>query len=241
MKPDEPTDARWTNSLGMQFRLIPAGEFVMGSTEESDEQPVHHVRITRGFYLGIHQVTQAAYRAVTGKNPSHFKGDDRPVEQVSWDDAAEYCRLLTKAEGKSGVLPAGAEYRLPTEAEWEYACRVGSTGRYCFGDSDAQLAEYAWYDENSGSATHPVGQKKPNAWGLYDMHGNVWEWCQDWSDAYSSGVATDPKGPTSGSARVSRGGGWSLNAGYCRTASRDWDVPSYRDYDLGFRLARSVP
>ena len=175
----------FTNSLGMQFKRIPAGEFDMGSTDgDSDERPVHRVRISRDFYLGIHEVTQAEYRAVTGKSPSNFKGDDLPVEKVSWEEANEFCRLLTERERTAGGLPSGMVYRLPTEAEWEYAARAGTTTKYCFGDDESGLGEYAWYGGNSGSTTHPVGQKRPNAWGLYDMHGNVWEWCQDWYGAY---------------------------------------------------------
>ena len=179
-----------TNSIGMHLVLIPAGEFLMGSPQSDkgarkDETPQHRVRITRPFYLGIHEVTQEQYERVMGVNPSHFKGEEsqRPVEQVSWDDAVQFCSKLSELPGEKS---AGRTYRLPTEAEWEYACRAGSTSKYCHGDDEARIDDYAWYRPNSDDTTHPVGQKKANAWGLYDMHGNVWEWCQDWYDAYPS-------------------------------------------------------
>src|SRR4029434_679147 len=161
-------ETHMVNSLGMPFVLVPAGEFLMGSADGADdERPVHTVRISQPFYLGQYAVTQAQLQAVMESNPSQFTGDpNRPVEQVSWEDVQEFIRRLHAREG-------GAAYRLPTEAEWEYAARAGSTTAYCFGDDPRQLREYAWYSENSGGQTHPVGQLKPSAWGLYDMHGNV--------------------------------------------------------------------
>jgi formylglycine-generating enzyme required for sulfatase activity len=169
-----------------------------------------------------------------GNNPSQFRGDpNRPVENVSWEDVQEFLRRLNAKEG-------GTQYRLPTEAEWEYAARAGSTTAYSFGDNSDRLGEYAWYAENSGGTTHPVGQRKPNAWGLYDMHGNVWEWVQDWYGNYPAEAATDPQGPASGSERVGRGGDWHGGAGHCRAAYRLRGSPGNRGGILGFRLLRTA-
>jgi len=229
---------KFTNSIGMKFVLIQAGEFTIGSPEnekdrQSNEGPYHKVKITKPFYMQTTEVTQAQWKAVMGNNPSYFKGDDLPVEQVSWDDAQEFIKKLSAKEG--------VKYHLPTEAEWEYACRAGSTTRFCFGDDESKLGEYAWYNENSDNKTRPVGQKKPNARGLYDMHGNVWEWCQDWYDEnyYKNSPAEDPQGPASGAIRVVRGGRWFGEAGDCRTAFRSWVETSFRYDNFGFRLARS--
>ena len=164
-----------------------------------------------------------------------------PVEQVSWDDAQEFCRRLTEADRKAGKLPAGVAYRLPTEAEWEYACRSGSTTKYCFGDDEGRLGDYAWYNGNSGRKTHDVGKKKPNAWGLHDMHGNVWEWCQDWLGDYPAAAQTDPSGPPTGRYRVLRGGSWDAPAVGCRSASRFYHTPDDRDNVSGFRVAKPLP
>ncbi|OQB96022.1 MAG: Serine/threonine-protein kinase pkn1 [Verrucomicrobia bacterium ADurb.Bin122] len=209
----------------------------MGSTNgESDEQPVTQVEITRAFWLGKTEVTQSQWEAVMGSNPSSFKGSDRPVECVSYDDALEFCRKLTARERAAGRLPSGYEYTLPTEAQWEYACRAGTTGDYA-----GSLGSMGWYGANSGNQTHPVAQKQANAWGLYDMHGNVWEWCLDWKGDYAGGTVRDPAGPSSGSYRVYRGGGWGGTASCCRSANRNFFVPGYRSF-LGFRLAlSSVP
>ncbi len=225
------------NSVGMKFVLIPSGEFTMGSPasekDRDSDETQHKVKITKPFYMQTTEVTQAQWKAVMGNNPSHFKGDNLPVEQVSWDDVQEFLKKLSAKEG--------AKYRLPTEAEWEYACRGGSTTRFCFGDDESKLGEYAWYGANSDSKTHPVEMKKPNAWGLYDMHGNVCEWCSDWydKDYYSKSPANDPQGPASGSHRVLRGGCWGDIAGVCRSAFRRWNWPADRDYGIGFRVSRS--
>jgi formylglycine-generating enzyme required for sulfatase activity len=219
------------NSIGMHFVPIPAGTFTMG-----DGEYAHKVTLTQSFHLGQHEVTQEQYEKVMGATPSNFKGPQNPVEKVSWDDAVEFCRKLSELpEEKSG----GYVYRLPTEAEWEYACRAGTKTKYSFGDSKSKLGDYAWYVKNSGDTTHPVGQKKPNPWGLYDMHGNVWEWCQDWHGAYPSSAATDPTGVASGSYRVLRGGSWFNYSDNCRSFIRGWDTPGGRDDLLGFRVLRS--
>jgi formylglycine-generating enzyme required for sulfatase activity len=226
-----------TNSIGMNLVYIHLGDFMMGSPDsEKDrfnhEGPQHKVKISRGLWMGIYEVTQAQYQSVMGTNPSCFKGDNLPVETVSWDDAVEFCRRLSQKEDKT--------YRLPTEAEWEYACRAGTTTRFYYGDDldESKLGEYAWYGSNSDGKTHPVGQKKSNAFGLYDMHGNVWEWCQDWYDEkyYSNKPEVDPPGPASGQYRVLRGGNWSGNALDCRVADRVNDSLSSRDNGIGFRV-----
>jgi formylglycine-generating enzyme required for sulfatase activity len=228
--------AKRDNSIGMKFTLIPAGEFFMGSEESGDEKPVRKVKITSAFYLGTYPVTQREWKAVMGgDNPSEFKSDDLPVETVSWNDVQEFIKKLNEKEGTD-------KYRLPSEAEWEYACRAGTTTRYSFGDDGSKLGDYAWYSDNSGGETHPVGQKKPNPYGLHDMHGNVWEWVQDtWHESYD-GAPTDGSAWESGDSahRVIRGGSWRYRARYCRSAYRDHDDPLNRDFDLGFRLLQEL-
>ncbi len=235
----------FVNSLGMKFQLIPAGAFAMGSEDGgSGEKPVHEVEISKPLYMGVYEVTQAEYEAVTGQNPGNFKGTNNPVENVSWNEAVSFCAKLEEKEKAAGKLPAGHEYRLPTEAEWEYACRAGGKGKWCFGDDESQLTKYAWFTVNSESKTHPVGLKRANAWGLHDMHGNVWEWCKDWFGDYSPGKAKDPCNNASGSIRVFRGGSWSNAAGDCQSADRGaYDGPSNQSDYRGFRvvLAPSQP
>jgi formylglycine-generating enzyme required for sulfatase activity len=207
--------AKQGNSIGMKFTLIPAGEFNMGSEESDDEKPVHMVKIKNPFYLGTYLVTQAEWEAVMDDNPSDFKSDDLPVEWVSWDNVQKFIKKLNETEVTD-------KYRLPSEAEWEYACRAGTTTRYSFGDDESELDDYAWYDENSDDDMHPVGQKKPNSWGLYDMHGNVCEWVQDvWHDSYD-GAPTDGSAWESGDGadRVFRGGSrlddaWDGRSAFC--------------------------
>ena len=220
----------------LEMVLIAAGEFLMGSPASDrnaggDEKPEHRVRITKPFYLGKYLVTQEQWKAVMGSNPSSFKGPKNPVERVSWDDCQQFLDKLNRREGNPG------KFQLPTEAQWEYACRAGSRTRYCFGDDESGLGKYAWYGNNSGGKTHPVGEKKPNAWRLYDMHGNVWEWCQDWNDAgyYAKSPMDDPVGPATGVYRVHRGGSWSFGDKYCRSADRTGDGPGIRHSGLGFR------
>ncbi|MDR1043800.1 MAG: formylglycine-generating enzyme family protein [Candidatus Adiutrix sp.] len=227
----------YTNSLGMDFTLVPAGSFTMGADKDLEnanynETPQHRVSISQPFYLGAYEVTQAQWTAVMGNNPSKFKGRSNPVEMVSWNDAQAFIQRLNAKEGHN-------RYRLPTEAEWEYAARAGTTSAYSFGDDEDSLGRYAWYWDNSDEKTHPVGQKQPNAWGLYDMHGNVDEWVQDWYGNYSSSSVTDPKGPSSGSDRVFRGGSWFCSAQGCRAALRFNFSPDYRVDFIGFRLALS--
>ncbi|MCR5183463.1 MAG: formylglycine-generating enzyme family protein [Opitutales bacterium] len=174
----------------------------------------------KNYSIGKYPVTQAEYKAIMGKNPSHFRGEDLPVENVSWYDARDFCQKLTARERAAGRLPEILEYRLPTSEEWEVACRAGTTTRFCSGDTEADLDRVAWYYKNSKCKTHPVGQKAPNAWGIYDMHGNVWEWCMD----------------SRGSLRVSCGGGWSGNALFCELSYVFDDDPNLRFFNLGFRV-----
>lgn len=237
---EPPHDTTYRNSIGMTFMLIPAGTFRMGSHDGlSDEKPVREVRISRDFYLGQYEVTQGQWAAVMGNNPSRFQGEEKPVESVSWEDIQDFIQRLNAKEGAS-------LYRLPTEAEWEYAARAGTTTRWSFGDDAGQLGRYAWYEENAGKQTHPVGQKSPNAWGLFDMYGNVSEWVQDWYAAEYARhpvgtTALDPGGPVGDADRVIRGCGWSGAGRLCRSASRRHYVPSTRYPDLGFRLVRAAP
>jgi len=198
-----------------------------------DELPVHQVTLTKPFYLGVHEVTQQQYEKVMGKNPSDFSDAKNPIEQVNWNDVVEFCRRLSELPEEKA---AGHVYRLPMEAEWEYACRAGTTTEYSFGDSESQLGEYAWFNGNSDDTTHPVGQKKANPWGLYDMHGNVWEWCQDWYAPYGSSPPADPQGPTSGSSRVLRGGSWLYDPQGVRSARRYGGGPDGRFTIVGFRV-----
>ena len=219
-----------TNSIGMKFKSIPAGTFRRGGVY------AHEVTLTQPFKMGVHEVTQSQYEQVMGVNPSHFKGADNPVDTVSWDDAVEFCRKLSELPAEK---EAGNVYRLPTEAEWEYACRAGTTTMYSFGDDESDLCDYGWSRENSDGKTHPVGSKLPNAWGLYDIHGNAWEWCQDWLGDYPRGSVTDPSGATSGSHRVARGGIWNYYAASCSSGVRYGSMPSSRDFGDGFRVSLS--
>ena len=226
-------DKTYTNSIGMELVLMQAGSFMMGSEKGlDDEKPVHKVTISQPFYIGKYPVTQAQWVAVMGSNPSVIKGRDNPVENVSWNDVQDFIIKLNANEGHS-------RYSLPTEAEWEYAARAGTSSEFFFGDDEKELSKYGWYEGNSRNTTHPVGQKLPNAWGLYDVHGNVCEWVQGWMGDYSSAAVTDPKGPPSGSYRVYRGGSWYNTAEFCRSASRYYNSPDVRVDDLGFRLALS--
>ena len=229
--------SQFANSINIEFILIQAGSFMMGSppnSEERNETPLHKVTISKPFYLGKYQVTQEQWEAVMGNNPSRFKGPKHPVDSVSWNDTQEFIKRLNAKERHN-------RYRLPTEAEWEYAARAGTTTAYFFGDDSSALSGYAWYFGSSDSASHPVGQKPPNAWGLHDVHGNVFELTHDWFGGryYADSPKTDPKGPSSGAGRVARGGSWSYNAESARSAYREFIMPDSRGGDVGFRLALS--
>jgi len=261
-----PGGKTFTNSIGMKFVQIPAGTFMMGSPENEtgrdNDEKQHRVTLTKSFYMQTTEVTQGQWKAVMGtmtktkvipgclfpthiqvetpNNPSHFSncGDHCPVEQVSWNDCQEFIRKLNQREGNG-------TYRLPTEAEWEYACRAGTTTPFntgnCLSANEANYdGNYPYMGCSRGQyrkKTVSVGSFSPNAWGLYDMHGNVWEWCQDWKGDYPGGSVTDPEGPSSGTYRVIRGGGWSHNAGNCRSADRNISTPDYRSRFNGFRVA----
>jgi formylglycine-generating enzyme required for sulfatase activity len=227
--------------VNMELVLIPAGAFTMGSPESESERqeteaPRHKVWITKPFYMGRCEVTQGQWQAVMGNNPLEFEGDaNLPVHGVSWDDCQGFCRTLASTTGK--------QIRLPTEAEWEYACRAGSATAYNYGDAKGNLGGYAWYNNNSHGKTHPVGQKHANAWGLYDMHGNVCEWCEDWfgPDYYSQSPMEDPRGPQSGDYRGQRGGSFSHYADSCRSACRGGAMPDGRFCLYGFRVVSGTP
>jgi formylglycine-generating enzyme required for sulfatase activity len=245
-RPSRPEDkGEFTNSIGMKFVLIPAGTFMMGSPSNEpgrgDDEKQYRVTLNNGFYMQTTEVTQGQWHQVMGTRPWSGKdyvrdNPDHPAVYISWDDCQAFIRKITQKEG-------GSKYRLPTEAEWEYACRAGSTTRFHFGDNDSMLGDYAWYNKNAYDIgeknARRVDSKGPNAWGLYDMHGNVWEWCQDWYEDYPSGSVTDPKGPSSGDSRVLRGGSWFDKPRYVRSAFRGGGAPGNGCYHLGFRLLRT--
>ena len=242
--------------LGIDMVLIPAGSFKMGSDQgREDEKPVREVRVA-AFLMDRHEMTQAAFGKLEPLNGSHFKGAARPVEMISWGDAALYCNKRSVDEGlepcydgETGACNFEASgYRLPTEAEWEYACRAGATGDYSFGSDPRQLSQHAWFADDADKQTQPVGQKKPNPWGLYDMCGNVAEWCNDVYDkaAYQDGQANNPRGPADGPLRVLRGGAWNSKPDACRAAFRVGESPGTQDAcfardAIGFRCVRRAP
>jgi formylglycine-generating enzyme required for sulfatase activity len=220
---------------GIEFVLIPAGSFTMGTPDNepernSDESPVHKVTISHSFYIGKYELTQAQFVAMMGYNPSKFKGKNRPVDSVTWPEAVKFCKKLSEMTGQ--------KYRLPTEAEWEYACRANTSTTFYWGN-DIDDA-YAWYKENSEGTTHPVGMKKPNPWRLYDICGNIEEWCCDWySRTYESNEhVKDPQGPDSGELRVRRGGCWYHTAPCLRSGNRFYYQPDERHAQIGFRVVR---
>ncbi len=255
----------------LELLWVKPGEYSMGSPKEepgrgSDEAP-HLVKLTAGYWLGKYEVTQGQWEAVMESNPSNFAeaGNNAPVEKVSWKSAIEFCQKLTEREGTAGRLAPGYEYTLPTEAQWEFACRAGRVKALYTGDltiagerNGPELDAMAWYGGNSGvdyeegydssswvekqfehnrAGTHEVGLKQPNAWGFHDMIGNVYEWCYDWYGSYEKGTATDPEGPSNGSKRVIRGGGWFSKADKCRSANRNDRIPVFGNSSVGFRLA----
>jgi len=232
---DEPT---LTLDLGkqatMKLALIPAGKLLMGSPgdeagRDEDEGPPREVIISQPFYIGVHEVTQGQYEAIMGANPSKFVDAAKPVESVSWEDAVEFCRRVSRRTHQPVALP--------TEAQWEYACRAGSKTRFGFSDDDRQLSTYARYGQGAEAGTAAVGSKKPSAWGLHDMHGNVWEWCADWyASSYVNAATQDPTGPLSGQWRVLRGGSWANTWEGCRCAARNKSTPDVRYNGLGFRV-----
>ena len=235
---------------------LPGGTFEMGSeTGSADEAPIHTVRVD-GFLMDRYEITQEQYARLALADPSHFKGPDRPVEQVSWAAAATFCNLRSRDEGlepcydeETAECNFGANgYRLPTEAEWEYACRAGAERAFSFGDDETALGDYAWYEANSGETTQPIGKKAPNAWGLFDMHGNVAEWCNDQYDPeyYESSPAANPRGSEFATEFVLRGGAWNSTPDECRSAYRMGDDPGFQDPcfrgdHIGFRCVRALP
>jgi len=238
-----------TNSIDMKLVLVPKGTFMMGSPIEEEgrenDEYQHEVTISKDYYMGVYEVTQSQYEKVIGTNPSYFQGEivggqngSLPVEQVSWEDAVEFCKRLSEFPEEKR---AGRIYRLPTEAEWEYACRAGTKTAFSFDDEPGLLPEYGWFSRNTSDRTHTVGLHEPNAWGLYDMHGNLWEWCNDWCGEYPKDATSDPSGPTQGTVRVIRGGGWYSVAANCRSARRLGRNPTERkNRDYGFRVALNL-
>ena len=209
--------------------------FIQAGTFQRIQFPV---TLTQDYWLGRYEVTQGEFEKVMGRNPSHFLGDThRPVEKVTFADAVAYCFAVTKIESGAGQLPSNWEYRLPTEAEWEFACRAGGTNLFSFGNITTNAEQFAWTLENGEGTTHRVGQKQPNQLGLYDMHGNVWEWCLDWFEPYPAAQLTDPTGPTQGKYKVFRGGGWNNDITMARSSNRFMMVPANGIHFVGFRMA----
>ena len=240
------------DGAGMEMALLEAGRFTMGDEKEIDAKP--HEVVISSFYIDKYPVTQEQYKKVMGQNPSRWKADKNPVEQVRWSDAVKYCNARSLKEGLQPCYDLQTwecnfeanGYRLPTEAEWEYACRAGSKTQYFFGNDSSKLTDYAWVDSNAGGKPRQVGQKKPNPWGLYDMHGNVWEWCNDFYqvDYYQKSPEENPRGPKDGETKVVRGGAWKFSADSSRSGYRYNEDPGYSDvcfgYDIyGFRCVRA--
>jgi formylglycine-generating enzyme required for sulfatase activity len=249
---DVPSEIR--TESGVVMVQLPGGRFTMGDENEQDATP-HKVYVS-AFYIDKYLVTQEQYEGLMGENPSRWEASNNPVEQVRWSDAVRYCNARSRAEGLEPCYDLETWQcnfdadgcRLPTEAEWEYACRAGTRTAYFFGDDPSKLKDYAWFEDNAGGQPRPVGQKPPNPWGLYDMHGNVWEWCNDFYkvDYYQESPQENPKGPKTGDNKVVRGGAWKFSARSCRSGYRYNEDPGYVDvcfgYDIyGFRCVRNVP
>lgn len=240
--PDKPATVRTTS--GVDMVLIPAGQFTMGDANgEDDEKPPRQVQIS-AFSMDVTEVTQESFQAMLGRNPAKWPGPDKPVERISWLAAVQYCNMRSTRDGfrpcydlktlKCDFTADG--YRLPTEAEWEYACRAGTSTRWSFGSAAGDVGKHAWFKGNSGKTTHPVKAKPANPWGLYDMHGNVAEWCHDFYDEsyYASAPARDPRGPETGEERVLRGGSWNVGEESCRSAARFSQPPGLADVCFGY-------
>ena len=252
-KPSEETSNEVKTESGTKMVLLPGGTFTMGDESEVDSKP-HEVSVSP-FFIDAHLVTQEEYEALMQDNPSRWKGSKNPVEQVRWSDAVRYCNARSQAEGLQPCYDLNTwkcdftanGYRLPTEAEWEYACRAGTKTTYFFGNDPSKLEDHAWFDENSGQKPQPVGQKAPNSWDLYDICGNVWEWCNDFYkvDYYQESPKDNPRGPEAGETKVVRGGAWKFSAESCRSGYRYNEDPGYADvcfgYDIyGFRCVRNA-
>lgn len=248
---DGPTET--ATASGIEMVQLPGGRFTMGDKDEVDAKP--HEVVVSSFHIDKYLVTQEQYERVMGENPSRWKGARNPVEQVRWSDAVRFCNARSRLDGLEpcydldtwGCDFAANGYRLPTEAEWEYACRAGAKTAYFFADDSSKLADYAWFDQNSNGRPHPVGQKRPNPWGLYDMHGNVWQWCNDFYavDYYEQSPQEDLRGPKDGETKVVRGGAWKFSDESCRCGYRYNEDPGYADvcfgYDVyGFRCVRNA-
>jgi formylglycine-generating enzyme required for sulfatase activity len=252
--PRELTAQRFYRALSLtppadtNLIFIKPGTFTMGSPanetdRDADEGPQTTVTLSRGFWISRYEVTQGQFQKLMVSNPSTSPADtNRPVDSVTWTEANSYCALLTQDDHSAGSIPTNCAYRLPTEAEWEYICRAGTTTRFSHGNdpSYTQVDTYAWNVDNSGLVTHPIGQKSPNPWGLHDIHGNVWEWCQDWYAAFPGGSVVDHSGPLTGSNRVLRGAGWQSTDAGCRTANRGNRTPATRQGDFGFRVVLAL-
>jgi len=242
-----PKQSRIIPDLGIECVYIKAGTFLMGSAESgpNDEKPVHEVKISRDYWMGAREITQAQWRTLMGTDPSKYKGDELPVEMVSWHETVEFCRKLTQRERKASRLPDGYVYRLPTEAEWEYAARGGNKSKGFMYPGSNDPEEVAWYHPGSSDETHPVGTKRPNELGLYDMAGNVWEWCLDFyaPDYYANSSKADPLNDNYGDKtyRLCRGGSWGLYPTHCRSANRGGGTPAGRFYSYGFRVVLAHP